>query len=125
MPRGSDSLAAQVQTHLPVSPFSGDLYVFRGRRCDRVKCLWFDGARVRLFYRRLESTHFASLQMATGTVMLSPAQLSMLLEGLEWRRSAELAFASRRIAAGRRGPNRNHLLLPPWRLLEQSKAAVH
>lgn len=37
MRRGFDSLAALVQTHLPENPFSGDLYLFRGRRGDRVK----------------------------------------------------------------------------------------
>jgi transposase len=40
-----------------------------------------------LFYKRLESTRFAWPQVATGTVMLTPAQLSMRLEGLEWRRA--------------------------------------
>jgi transposase len=87
MRRGFDSLAALVQAHLSENPFSRDLYIFRGRRGDQVKCLWFDGTRVCLFYKRLESTRFAWPQVATGTVMLTPAQLSMLLEGLEWRRA--------------------------------------
>jgi transposase len=86
MRRGYDGLSALVQTHLSADPFSGELYIFRGRRGDRIKCLWYDGTGVCLFCKRLEGTHFVWPQADTGTVHLTAAQLSMLLEGLEWRR---------------------------------------
>jgi transposase len=43
MRRGFDGLSAQVQTVLEQQPFSGHVFVFRGRRGDIVKLLWFDG----------------------------------------------------------------------------------
>jgi len=43
MRRGFDGLSAQVQTVLQHRPFSGHVFIFRGRRGDIVKCLWFDG----------------------------------------------------------------------------------
>ena len=58
MRRGYDGLAALVQTHLSANPFSGELYIFRGHRGDRIKCLGYDGTGVCLFCKRLESTHF-------------------------------------------------------------------
>jgi len=86
MRRGYDGLAALVQTHLSENPFSGELYIFRGRRGDRIKCLWYDGTGVCLFCKRLEGTRFVWPQSGSGTVLLTAAQLSILLEGLEWRR---------------------------------------
>lgn len=43
MRRGMDSLAAQVQSTLQQSPFSGHVFVFRGRRGDLIKLLWWSG----------------------------------------------------------------------------------
>ena len=87
MRRGFDGLAALVQTQLAEDPFSGQLFVFRGRRGDRVKVLWYDGTGLCLFCKRLEDHHFTWPQVATGSVALTQAQLSMLLEGLDWRRT--------------------------------------
>ncbi len=86
MRRGFDGLAALVQTHLSENPFSGELYIFRGRRGDRIKCLWYDGTGLCLFSKRLEGSRFVWPQVTSGTVLLTSAQLSVLLEGLEWRR---------------------------------------
>jgi transposase len=83
---GFDGLAGLVQTRLAEDPFSGQLFVFRGRRGDRVKMLWFDGDGLCLFAKRLEQGKFVWPQASTGTVHLSTAQLSMLLEGIDWRR---------------------------------------
>lgn len=83
---GFDGLAGLVQTRLAEDPFSGQLFVFRGRRGDRVKMLWFDGDGLCLFAKRLEQGKFVWPQATTGTVHLSTAQLSMLLEGIDWRR---------------------------------------
>lgn len=86
MRKGMDGLAALAQTTLNENPFSGQLFVFRGRRGDLVKILWFDGDGLCLFAKRLETGRFVWPQAPSGTVALSSAQLSMLLEGIDWRR---------------------------------------
>lgn len=86
MRKGMGGLAALVQTALAENPFSGHVFVFRGRRGDLVKLLWFDGDGVCLFAKRLERGRFVWPQAMSGTVALSAAQLAMLLEGIDWRR---------------------------------------
>src|SRR5580698_10186873 len=84
--KGFDGLSALVQVQLAEDPFSGQLYVFRGRRGDRVKILWWSGDGLCLFSKRLERGKFVWSKATSGTVSLSGAQLSMLLEGIDWRR---------------------------------------
>jgi transposase len=86
MRKGFDGLAALVQLNLHEDPFSGQLFVFRGRRGDRVKILWWDGDGLCLFAKRLESGRFVWPRTTDGAVHLTQAQLSMLLEGIDWRR---------------------------------------
>ena len=86
MRKGMDGLAALVQTTLAQNAFSGQIFAFRGRRGDLVKLLWFDGDGLCLFAKRLERGRFVWPQAVSGTVALSAAQLSMLLEGIDWRR---------------------------------------
>ena len=86
MRKGFDGLAAMVQTQLSEDPFSGQLFVFRGRAGDRVKILWWSGDGLCLFAKRLERGRFIWPQATHGTVQLTGAQLSMLLEGIDWRR---------------------------------------
>ena len=86
MRKGFDGLAALVQLSLREDPFSGQLFVFRGRRGDRVKILWWDGDGLCLFAKRLERGRFVWPRATDGTVQLTQAQLSMLLEGIDWRR---------------------------------------
>lgn len=86
MRRGFHGLSAQVQTVLGEQPYSGHVFVFRGRCGDMVKLLWFDGDGLCLFSKRLERGRFIWPQAGSGTVSLSRAQLSMLLEGIDWRR---------------------------------------
>jgi len=86
MRKGFDGLSALVQTSLRDNPFSGQLFVFRGRRGDRVKVLWWDGQGLCLYYKRLERGRFVWPRAQDGVVHLTPAQLSMLLEGIDWRR---------------------------------------
>lgn len=85
MRRGFDGLAAVVQEKLREDPFSGHVFVFRGRRGDRVKVLWWSGDGMCLLAKRLEQGRFVWPQAASGAVHLTGAQLSMLLEGLDWR----------------------------------------
>jgi len=84
--RGFVGLSAMVQTALKENPFSGQVFVFRGRRGDLIKLLWFDGDGLCLFAKRLERGRFIWPKVETGTVSLTRAQLSMLLEGIDWRR---------------------------------------
>lgn len=84
--RGFDGLSAQVQNVLHEQPFSGHVFVFRGRRGDIVKLLWWDGDGLCLFAKRLERGRFIWPKAESGVVRLSRAQLAMLLEGIDWRR---------------------------------------
>jgi len=86
MRKGFDGLSALVQTQLAEDAYSGQLFVFRGRAGDRVKILWWSGDGLCLFAKRLERGRFVWPQATHGTVALSGAQLSMLLEGIDWRR---------------------------------------
>jgi transposase len=60
MRRGFDSLAAQVQTALQLDPYSGALFIFRGRRGDLLKALFWDGQGLVLYAKRLERGRFVS-----------------------------------------------------------------
>jgi transposase len=83
--RGFVGLAGIVQTALAEDPFSGQAFVFGSRRGDLIKVLWWDGDGLCLFAKRLERGRFIWPQAEGGTVSLTPAQLSMLLEGIDWR----------------------------------------
>ena len=86
MRRGMDSLAALVQVALEENVFAGHLFIFRGRRGDLVKLLWWSGDGMNLYAKRLERGRFVWPQASSGAVHLTHAQLSMLLEGIDWRR---------------------------------------
>jgi len=90
MRKGFDGLALLVQERLKHDPFGGHIFIFRGKRADRVKILFYDQNGMCLFAKRLDQGRFTwpSTQPSpdgTSSVTLTPAQLSMLLEGLEWR----------------------------------------
>ncbi|WP_244826215.1 IS66 family insertion sequence element accessory protein TnpB [Caballeronia sp. TF1N1] len=85
MRRGMDGLAGLVQSTLGRDPFSGHIFLFRGRRGDLIKILWWSGDGMNLYAKRLEHGRFVWPQANSGTVHLSAAQLSMLLEGIDWR----------------------------------------
>lgn len=85
MRKGFDGLAALVQSALDANAFGGHVFVFRGRRGDIIKVLWFDGQGLLLLSKRLERGRFIWPAAGDGRVVLTPAQLSMLLEGIDWR----------------------------------------
>ena len=85
MRRGMDGLAALVQASFGDDPFSGAVYLFRGRRGQLVKCIWHDGQGLCLFQKRLERGQFLWPVTNTGRIALSAAQMSMLLESIDWR----------------------------------------
>jgi transposase len=80
----ADTLAALVQEVLAANPYSGTVYVFRAKRSDRVKLLWWDGTGVCLLTKRLEGGQFRWPAIEDGVVRLTPRQLAALLEGTEW-----------------------------------------
>src|ERR1700747_2923898 len=86
--RGFTGLSGMVQTALQETPFSGQVFVFRGRRGDLIKLLWWSGDGLCLFAKRLERGRFIWPQATSGTVSLTPAQLSMFLAGIDWRQPA-------------------------------------
>jgi len=85
MRKGMDGLAMLAQQVLNDDPFGGAVFAFRGRRGGIVKLLWYDGQGLCLYTKRLERGHFVWPVTDTGRVALTPAQLSMLLEGIDWR----------------------------------------
>ena len=82
----ADGLAAIVQTALGADPFCSAVYVFRSKRMDRVKLLWWDGSGICLMTKRLEGAQFRWPPIEDGMMKLSAVQLSALLEGSEWAR---------------------------------------
>jgi transposase len=89
--RGFVGLSAMVQTALEQNPFNGQVFVFRGKRGDLIKLLWFDGDGLCLFAKRLERGRFVWPKVEKGRIALTRAQLAMLLEGIDWRRPERTA----------------------------------
>ena len=85
MRRGFPSLALLVQETLKVDPFTGHLFVFRGKRGDLIKIIWHDGQGACLFSKRLERGRFIWPTPSEGAVSISSAQLGYMLEGIDWR----------------------------------------
>lgn len=91
MRAGFNGLAAKVQTVLERDPYSGHIFVLGGRRGDLLKAIyWCDGG-LCLFAKRLEKGRFAWPRADTGVVALTTAQLSLLLEGFDWRQPLDAA----------------------------------
>ncbi len=84
--KGAEGLGALVKDQMRLEPFSGMVFVFRAKRADRIKLLWWDGTGVCLMAKRLEEGQFRWPKAEDATMRLSAAQLSALLEGLDWRR---------------------------------------
>ncbi|WP_295849138.1 IS66 family insertion sequence element accessory protein TnpB [Tardiphaga sp.] len=84
--KGADGLAMLVRESLAADPFSGAIYVFRAKRADRIKLVFWDGTGLCLYAKRLEDGIFRWPKIEDGVMRLSAAQLSALLEGLDWRR---------------------------------------
>lgn len=85
MRRGFNTLAAQAEKALELDPYSGHLFVFRGRRGDLLKVIWWDQQGACLFSKRLEKGRFVWPAAKDGKISVTAAQLSMLLEGIDWR----------------------------------------
>jgi len=84
--KGAEGLAALVRETMKANPFDGAVYVFRAKRADRIKLVFWDGTGVCLFAKRLEDGEFRWPKIENGVLRLSAAEFSALLEGLDWRR---------------------------------------
>lgn len=93
--KGMEGLAALVREAMGGDPFDGAVYVFRAKRADRVKLIFWDGTGMVLMAKRLEDGKFRWPGLQDAILRLSAAELQALLEGLDWRRVHE----PRRIAA--------------------------
>ena len=83
MRRSVDGLAAMVEQVVARDPLSGHLFVFRNRRGDRVKILYWDRDGYALWYKRLERGVFRFPQRDGGALEVSPVDLMLLLEGID------------------------------------------
>ena len=90
MRKSFDTLACLVQQELGQEPLSGDLFVFRSRRGDRLKLLYWDEDGYALWYKRLEEGSFVlpvvdgrRPQVGEHGLLLRPAELAMLLDGID------------------------------------------
>jgi transposase len=81
---GMNSLSALVQLTVKENPFCGDMFIFRAKSSDKIKILVWDGTGLWLHQKRLEAGRFTWPPIRNEVLSLSPAQLSMLLEGLDW-----------------------------------------
>lgn len=90
MRRSFDRLAAMVTEILKQNPLSGHLFVFRGRRGDRIKILYWERGGFAIWYRRLEKGTFRFPEKDAAGFEIEAAELTLLLEGID------LAGAKRR-----------------------------
>jgi len=87
MRKGMDGLTLLVQEVLQQDPFTGHLFVFRGRKANLIKIVFWDGTGLCLFTKRLKHGVFlwpANIE-PERTLSLTSEQLSALLEGIDWR----------------------------------------
>ena len=87
--KGMEGLAALVREAMGADPFCGVIYVFRAKRADRVKLIFWDGTGMVLVAKRLEDGKFRWPGVQDAIMRLSAAELQALLEGLDWRRVHE------------------------------------
>lgn len=85
MRRGFDGLSGLVREALGADPLSGHLFVFRGKRGDRIKVLYWDEDGLALWYKRLEEGTFRFPALAEGAVKLEvrAAELALILDGVD------------------------------------------
>jgi transposase len=84
--KGANGLAALIKDEMKADPFSGVVYVFRAKRADRIKLLYWDGTGVVLMAKTLEQGVFRWPKLQDGAMRLTATQLSALLDGLDWTR---------------------------------------
>ena len=99
MRRSFDGLAAAAEQVMRADPLSGHLFVFRSRRGDRVKILYWDRDGYALWYKRLEKGVFRFPLDAAESKEVSAADLGLILEGIDLRtvkRQKRFSFAQKK-----------------------------
>jgi transposase len=95
---GFDGLSAKVASVLALDPFSGHLFLFRSKRGNYLKILYWDGSGLCLFAKRLERGRFVWPPIVDDALVLTPAQLALLIEAVDWRRTVAPALPTRPVA---------------------------
>lgn len=86
MRKGIQGLALLAGSHIPAQTCSGAMFVFRGKNANKIKILWWDGQGFCLFYKCLDRGKFTWPRSDNkGGISITTAQLSMLVEGIDWR----------------------------------------
>ena len=88
--KGHDGSAGLVQGHLRKTAFDGVVYVFRAKRADRLKLIYWDGTGLVMAYKRLEQHAFKWPTIRDGVLSLNSSQFEALFAGLDWRRVTQL-----------------------------------
>ncbi|MGN7715305.1 IS66 family insertion sequence element accessory protein TnpB [Hyphomicrobiales bacterium] len=88
--KGPDGLLSLVRD-AGSDPFNGSLYVFRAKRADRIKIVWWDGSGVCLYAKRLEKAQFCWPRIGHNRIQLNHAQLMALVDGMDWKRVRSVA----------------------------------
>lgn len=91
MRKGFDGLSQLVRDRIAQDPLSGHLYVFRNRRRDRIKVLYWDRDGLALWYKRLEKGTFRFPEAVDGRVEVTPAEIAAILEGIDLRQARRQA----------------------------------
>ena len=84
--KGADGLMALVRERLAQDPCCGTIFVFRSKRADRIKILAWDGSGLVLLWKRLEQGAFRWPPVTDGVMKLTSAQLTALVDGMDWSR---------------------------------------
>lgn len=85
--KGFDGLAQLARARIAQDPLSGHLFVFRNKRRDRIKILYWDRDGFALWYKRLEQGTFRFPEAKDGRVEVTPAEMAAVLEGIDLSRA--------------------------------------
>lgn len=103
MRKGFDGLAAIVTSALRLDPLGGHLFVFRNRRGDRLKALYWDRDGYAIWMKRLEKGTFRFPPPSGDRVEVSPAEMAAILEGIDLEHARRRARYARPAADPHRG----------------------
>lgn len=84
--RGMNGLVALVASALAADPYCGDVFVFRAKRLDRLRCIYWDGSGMILATKWLEAGKFVWPSIRDGAMQMTREEFSLLLAGIDWTR---------------------------------------
>ena len=98
MRRSFDGLCATVTDVLASNPLEGHLFLFRGKRADRVKALYWDRNGLAIWYKRLEKGKYKWPTRECASVEISEQELALLLDGIDFTRLRRLPSVHAQVA---------------------------